>query len=94
MVQRMLKGGATIWYGWEAIRLSINTKSQKTSPKPLLYKELQQIFAAKFDVSAYAATTYDKFSEQTLCHKKYFVWHEIIFQKFPRFLLKASIYTV
>jgi hypothetical protein len=67
----MQKNGVTIWYGLEAIRLRINTKSRKTSPKPLLYKELQQIFAAKFDVSACVAKTYDEYSQQMICQKKF-----------------------
>ena len=32
-----------------------------TRRKPLLLKDLRRVFGAKFDVSAYAATTYEEF---------------------------------
>jgi hypothetical protein len=39
--------------------------------KPLIYKDLRQKSGRDFDVSAYAAMTYD--IEQMLCRKKLFL---------------------
>lgn len=43
----------------------------KTSRKPLAHKELRQIFAAKFSLSTYAATTYVKFGRISYAKVKY-----------------------
>lgn len=46
----------------------------------MIYKELDKIWPAGFDVNPYVPTTYIEF-ERKRCATKYFlVWHEIIFE--------------
>jgi hypothetical protein len=59
----------------------------KKPPNLIRGKDLERVCSAKLNVSSYAVRVYDK-------DKKDCVWHEIIFQKFQRFPLKASINTV
>jgi hypothetical protein len=47
---------------------------QKTWRKPLLRKDLQRIFAQKFDVSAYVTTTYGKYLVVLNFEAHYMLW--------------------
>jgi hypothetical protein len=65
-------------------KLTIKTEKP---PNLILGKDLGRVCSAELNVSYCVVRAYDK-------DKKISVWHEIIFQKFQRFLLKASINTV
>lgn len=56
----------------------------------MIYKELDKIWPAGFDVNPYVPTTYIKFERKRYAKKISFIWHEIIFEKFRKFLLQAK----
>jgi len=59
----------------------------KKPPNLIRGKDLERVCSAELNVSYCVVRVYDK-------DKKISIWHEIIFQKFQRFLLKVSINTV